>query len=42
LWSGWGFDFLGGLATLQAGVREWVGLAAYYARGYSASLFPGP
>lgn len=42
LWSGWGFDFLGGLATLQSGVREWIGLLAYYARGFSDSIYPGP
>lgn len=42
LWSGLGFDFLGGLASLQTGIREWIGLLVYYARGYSDSLFPGP
>lgn len=35
-------DFSGGLALLNRAVREWIGLAAYYARGYTDSLFPGP
>jgi uncharacterized SAM-binding protein YcdF (DUF218 family) len=38
----WGFDLLGGLSTLQAGAREWIGLAAYYVRGYTDSLLPAP
>lgn len=39
---GWGFDFLGGLAALQTGVREWIGLVAYYANGRITELFPAP
>jgi len=42
VWSSWGFDFLGGLSALQAGLREWIGLGEYYALGYSNALIPGP
>jgi len=38
----WGFDFLGGLSALQAGLREWIGLGEYYVQGYTDTLFPGP
>jgi uncharacterized SAM-binding protein YcdF (DUF218 family) len=31
-----------GLGRLDYGVREWVGLFAYYLSGRSAALFPGP
>ncbi len=33
-------DLAGNLQGLSNGVKEWVGLAAYYAAGRSASLFP--
>lgn len=42
LLEGWGFDFLGGLAALQTGMREWIGLLAYYANGYTDEVFPAP
>lgn len=42
LLDSWGFDFLGGLAALQTGLREWIGLMAYYAASHTESLFPGP
>jgi len=35
-------DFSGGLALASRAVREWIGLIAYYASGYTDSLFPGP
>lgn len=31
-----------GLALLDLGVREWIGLVAYYVAGKSAALFPKP
>jgi uncharacterized SAM-binding protein YcdF (DUF218 family) len=30
------------LNELDLGLKEWLGLAAYYAMGRTASLFPGP
>ena len=36
------FDFVGGLAFLHFGLREWVGLAAYRASGRTEELFPAP
>jgi uncharacterized SAM-binding protein YcdF (DUF218 family) len=42
VWSSWGFDFLGGLSALQAGLREWIGLGEYYVMGYTDSPIPGP
>ena len=41
-WRSWGFDFLGGLSSMQGALREWTGLIAYYVRGYSDSLLPAP
>lgn len=35
-------DFAGGLALLSRAAKEWIGLVAYYALGYTDSLFPGP
>ena len=32
----------GGLALLDLGVREWIGLIAYYWTGKSSALFPAP
>jgi uncharacterized SAM-binding protein YcdF (DUF218 family) len=40
--DGFGFDFLGGLAVLQTGIREWIGMVGYYARGFTNELFPAP
>ncbi|MGE0152953.1 MAG: YdcF family protein [Reyranellaceae bacterium] len=40
--DGFGFDFLGGLAALQTGVREWIGMIGYYAYGYTNEIFPAP
>ena len=40
--DGFGFDFLGGLAALQTGVREWIGMVGYYAYGHTNELFPAP
>jgi uncharacterized SAM-binding protein YcdF (DUF218 family) len=31
-----------GLANIDAGVREWVGLVAYWIMGKTSELFPGP
>lgn len=39
---GWGFNFLAGLAALQTGVREWLGMLGYYANGYTSEIFPSP
>ncbi len=36
------FDFSGNLGRLESGLREWVGLVAYYLTGRTSSLFPGP
>ncbi len=40
-----GFDlnlnFFGNLGDLKTAVREWVGLAAYYATGKTSAFFPG-
>ncbi|WP_106755316.1 YdcF family protein [Pannonibacter carbonis] len=41
LWLG--FDAISeGLTRLDLGVREWIGLAAYWATGRSSALFPAP
>lgn len=40
--DGFGFDFLGGLAALQTGLREWIGMVGYYVYGYTDELFPAP
>jgi uncharacterized SAM-binding protein YcdF (DUF218 family) len=37
-----GFDLVGGLAFLTTALKEWVGLAGYYATGRTDSLLPGP
>jgi len=37
-----GFDFAEGLSNLNAAVREWVGLVAYYLAGQSSAVFPAP
>lgn len=37
-----GFDFIGGLAVLQFGLREWIGLAAYRLSGRTEEWFPAP
>jgi uncharacterized SAM-binding protein YcdF (DUF218 family) len=31
-----------GLTTIDVGVREWMGLVAYWISGRSSALFPGP
>jgi hypothetical protein len=31
-----------GLARVDAGVREWIGLAAYRISGKTGEFFPGP
>lgn len=36
------FDFAGNLDLFTTGVREWVGLTAYYLTGRSESFLPGP
>lgn len=36
------FNFIGGLGGLASGLKEWLGLASYYASGRSAAFFPGP
>lgn len=36
------FDFSEGLGLLHRGLKEWIGLVAYYWLGYTDSLFPGP
>ncbi len=36
------FSFLDGLDGVHWGIREWVGLAYYRARGWTDTLFPGP
>lgn len=33
---------LEGLGRIDTGVREWIGLAAYWATGRTSELFPGP
>ena len=33
-------DFIGNMNELQTGIKEWVGLAAYYYTGKTSSLFP--
>lgn len=41
LWLG--FDAISeGLTRLDLGVREWIGLGAYWLSGRSSALFPGP
>lgn len=42
LWSAWAFDFPGRLQNFQTGIHEWVGLVAYYLRGYTREVFPAP
>jgi uncharacterized SAM-binding protein YcdF (DUF218 family) len=37
-----GFDLVGGLSLPTYALKEWVGLAAYYARGRTDTLLPGP
>lgn len=37
-----GFDLVGGLSFLTTALKEWVGLAGYYAMGRTDSLLPGP
>jgi uncharacterized SAM-binding protein YcdF (DUF218 family) len=37
-----GLSLAGGLARLELAVHEWLGLAVYYAAGFSDSPFPGP
>jgi uncharacterized SAM-binding protein YcdF (DUF218 family) len=37
-----GFDLAGGLALLTTALKEWVGLAGYYATGQTDALLPGP
>lgn len=37
---GLGWDFASHLNALQNGIREWVGLAAYYATGKTSALLP--
>lgn len=36
------FDLLGGLGSLSAGLKEWVGLAAYYLMDRTEAFFPPP
>jgi len=36
------FDLATGLTEVNAGLREWIGLAAYRVLGYTSALFPGP
>ena len=36
------FDLSAGLGNLDLGVREWIGLAAYYLMGRIPVLFPAP
>jgi uncharacterized SAM-binding protein YcdF (DUF218 family) len=37
-----GFDLAGGLSFLTTALKEWVGLAGYYAMGRTDALLPGP
>jgi len=37
-----GFDFIGGLSSLNKGMHEWIGLIAYKLLGRSDSYFPSP
>ena len=36
------FDFSEGLGLLHRGLKEWIGLVAYYWLGYTDTVFPGP
>jgi uncharacterized SAM-binding protein YcdF (DUF218 family) len=42
--EGWNlqFSFGKGMGSLGIGLREWIGLAAYWATGKTDTLFPGP
>ncbi len=40
--GGLGFDLAGGLQLIGLGLHEWVGLAAYRALGWTATLYPAP
>jgi uncharacterized SAM-binding protein YcdF (DUF218 family) len=41
LWK-FGTRLDGGLARLDIGIREWIGLAAYWITGKTSEFFPGP
>lgn len=39
---GFNIDFVRGVRSIAAGMREWIGLAVYYMRGDTDDLFPAP
>jgi hypothetical protein len=36
------FDLSDKMSGLNVAMKEWVGLAAYYAMGRTTTIFPGP